>query len=65
MIVACFIAALLGGSRFQVSGPTAAFVVILEPIVVQYGIAGLLTAGLMSGFMVVSMGLAGMGARHC
>jgi SulP family sulfate permease len=61
VIVAGFIAATLGGSRFQVSGPTAAFVVILEPIVVEYGIAGLLTAGLMSGFIVVGMGLAGMG----
>ena len=61
VIVAGFIAACLGGSRFQVSGPTAAFVVILEPIVVQYGIAGLLTAGLMSGFIVVAMGFAGMG----
>ena len=61
VIVGGFIAAVLGGSRYQVSGPTAAFVVILEPIVVQYGIAGLLTAGLMSGFIVVAMGLTGMG----
>ena len=61
VIVAGFISALLGGSRFQVSGPTAAFVVILEPIVVQYGVAGLLTAGVMSGFIVLAMGLTGMG----
>ena len=61
VIVGGFISALLGGSRFQVSGPTAAFVVILEPIVVQYGVAGLLTAGFISGLIVVAMGLTGMG----
>ena len=61
VIVAGFFAALLGGSRFQVSGPTAAFVVILEPIVVEHGLGGLLTAGMMSGFIVLFMGLTGMG----
>jgi SulP family sulfate permease len=61
VIVAGFFSAVLGGSKFQVSGPTAAFVVILEPIVVQHGLAGLLTAGLMSGFLIVAMGIFGMG----
>ena len=32
-IVAGVVVALLGGCKFQVSGPTAAFVVILAPIV--------------------------------
>src|SRR5689334_1909813 len=41
-IVAGVICALLGGTRAQVTGPTAAFVVILLPIVSKYGIAGLL-----------------------
>src|SRR6478672_8324784 len=39
--------ALLGGCKFQVTGPTAAFIVILAPIVSRHGLAGLLTAGFM------------------
>ena len=61
VIVAGFLTALLGGSRFQVSGPTAAFVVILEPIVADHGLGGLLTAGMLSGIIVLIMGICGMG----
>jgi SulP family sulfate permease len=61
-IVAGIVIALTGGSRFNVSGPTAAFVVILLPIVQQYGIGGLLVATLMAGLILVGMGLARMGA---
>ncbi len=39
--IAGFVIALTGGSRFSVSGPTAAFVVILYPITQQYGLGGL------------------------
>lgn len=60
-IVAGAIVALTGGSKFQVTGPTAAFVVILAPIVSRYGLAGLLTAGLMAGFLLVAMGVARLG----
>lgn len=55
------IVALLGGSRFQVTGPTAAFVVILAPIVQKYGLRGLLIAGFMAGLMLIAMGLARLG----
>jgi sulfate permease, SulP family len=55
-IVAGLIIALAGGSRFNVSGPTAAFVVILQPIAAQYGLGGLLLATLMAGVMLVAMG---------
>src|SRR5207253_11120956 len=48
-IVAGTVAALTGGSKFQVTGPTAAFVVVLGPIVSRFGLSGLLTAGLMAG----------------
>ncbi|MFI5184617.1 MAG: SulP family inorganic anion transporter, partial [Vicinamibacteria bacterium] len=41
-IVAGAVVALLGGSRVQVSGPTAAFVVILAPIASRFGLGGLL-----------------------
>jgi len=60
-IIAGALCALLGGSQLQVSGPTAAFVVILLPIVHKYGLSGLLVAGLMAGVMLVGMGLARLG----
>ncbi|MEZ4319716.1 MAG: SulP family inorganic anion transporter [Myxococcota bacterium] len=61
-IVAGAVAALLGGSRTQVTGPTAAFVVILAPIVSEHGLPGLLTAGFMAGGILVLAGLFGMGS---
>ncbi|HAW39616.1 MAG TPA: C4-dicarboxylic acid transporter DauA, partial [Pseudomonas sp.] len=42
VLVAAPLIALTGGSRFNVSGPTAAFVVILLPITQQFGLGGLL-----------------------
>jgi SulP family sulfate permease len=61
-IVAGAIVALLGGCKFQVTGPTAAFVVILAPIASAHGLAGLLTAGLMAGVLLVVMGIARLGS---
>jgi SulP family sulfate permease len=60
-IVAGGLVPLLGGCKFQVTGPTAAFVVVLAPIVTKYGLPGLLTAGLMAGVMLVGMGVARLG----
>jgi SulP family sulfate permease len=60
-IVSGIVVALAGGSKFQITGPTAAFVVILAPIVSREGLAGLLTAGLMAGFLLLGMGLARLG----
>ncbi|WP_417330999.1 C4-dicarboxylic acid transporter DauA [Halomonas cupida] len=60
-IVAGAIIALTGGARFNVSGPTAAFVVILFPIVQQYGLGGLLIASMMAGVILVAMGITRMG----
>lgn len=60
-IVAGFVVALTGGSRFQVTGPTAAFVVILAPIVSRHGLPGLLLAGFLAGAILLVMGLAGAG----
>ncbi|MEA9391053.1 C4-dicarboxylic acid transporter DauA [Acerihabitans sp. TG2] len=59
--VAGIVIAITGGSRFSVSGPTAAFVVILYPVSQQFGIAGLLIATLLSGFILVIMGMARLG----
>lgn len=60
-IIAGFACALLGGTQFQVTGPTAAFVVILAPVVQKFGIGGLLVSGLLAGVILVGMGLARMG----
>src|SRR3989475_3327995 len=60
-IVAGRVAPFTGGSKFQVTGPTAAFVVVLAPIVSRFGLSGLLTAGLMAGLLLVAMGAARLG----
>ena len=60
-IVAGVVVALTGGSKFQVTGPTAAFVVILAPITSRHGLSGLLTAGLLAGVLLVAMGVARLG----
>lgn len=60
-IVAGIIIAILGGSRFNISGPTAAFVVILYPITQQFGISGLFMATLLSGIILVLMALFRLG----
>lgn len=60
-IVAGALIALTGGARFNVSGPTAAFVVILFPIVQQYGLGGLLIASMMAGVILVALGITRMG----
>lgn len=60
-IVAGFLVAALGGSRTQVTGPTAAFIVILAPIYAKFGMAGLLLSGLMGGLILIAMGLARLG----
>lgn len=59
--VAGVVVALLGGCKFQVTGPTAAFIVILAPIVTKYGLGGLMTAGFMAGLILVAMGIARLG----
>lgn len=61
-MVAGAIIALTGGSRFNISGPTAAFVVILFPIVANHGLGGLLIATLMAGAILVALGLSRLGS---
>lgn len=60
-VVAGAVVALLGGCRFQVTGPTAAFVVILGPVASEHGLPGLFTAGFMAGALLVVLGLARLG----
>lgn len=60
-IVAGFLISLLGGSLYQIGGPTGAFVPILVAIVAQYGYENLLVAGFMAGFLLVGMGILKLG----
>tara|TARA_R110000823_G_scaffold171736_9_gene304199 strand:+ start:36627 stop:38369 length:1743 start_codon:yes stop_codon:yes gene_type:complete len=60
-IIAGAIIAFTGGSRFSISGPTAAFVVILHPLTAEYGLAGLLLASLMAGAILIVMAYARLG----
>lgn len=60
-IVAGVLIALTGGSRFSVSGPTAAFVVILYPVAEKFGLGGLLTATFLSGIILLIMAFARLG----
>lgn len=61
VIVAGAVIALAGGSRVNVSGPTAAFVVVLLPITQQFGLGGLLLATAMAGAILLVMGLGRLG----
>ncbi len=56
-IVAGFVISFLGGSRVQISGPTAAFATIVAGIVARQGMEGLALATIMAGIMLIIMGL--------
>jgi SulP family sulfate permease len=60
-IVAGIVIALTGGSMHTVSGPTAAFVVLLVPVTARYGIQGLLVATAIAGMITLLMGIFGFG----
>lgn len=61
-IVAGFVIALLGGSRVNISGPTAAFATIVAGVVAQHGMSSLVLATLMAGILLILMGICRMGA---
>lgn len=56
-IVAGFVISFLGGSRVQISGPTAAFASIVAGIVAKNGFEGLAVATIMAGIILIIMGL--------
>ena len=60
-IIAGFIAALFGGSNYQVSGPTGAMTVVLVPIVAKYGVQSLVWLGIAAGLLIISFALIGLG----
>ncbi|MDH4226035.1 MAG: SulP family inorganic anion transporter [Deltaproteobacteria bacterium] len=61
-IIAGLAVSTLGGSRYQIAGPTGAFIVILAGITAKYGVDGLQVATLMAGVILVLLGFARMGA---
>jgi len=61
-IIAGILASLFGGSSFQISGPTGAFIPLLFGIVATYGYEGLLVSGFMAGIMLILMGIFKLGA---
>ena len=60
-IVAGLFVTAFGGTRFQIAGPTGAFVAILAGITARYGVDGLQVASFMAGLILLAMGMARMG----
>ncbi|MEQ1574021.1 MAG: SulP family inorganic anion transporter [Vicinamibacterales bacterium] len=60
-IVTGFLISALGGSYFQIGGPTGAFVVVVSGIVASYGVDGLFMCTMMAGVVLVILGLTGTG----
>jgi SulP family sulfate permease len=60
-IIGGIVIALSGGSRVNISGPTAAFVVVLLPIVQTYGMGGLLVSGFLAGLILIAFGVLRLG----
>jgi sulfate permease, SulP family len=60
-VITGFLISLLGGSRFQIGGPTGAFVVVVAGILAKHGIDGLFICTMMAGVLMVAMGATGLG----
>ena len=60
-VVAGAIVSLLGGSRYQIAGPTGAFVVVVAGVVQQFGYEGLVVATLMAGLLLIATGAMRLG----
>src|SRR6185436_10148028 len=56
-----FLISALGGSRFQIGGPTGAFVVIVAGIIGAHGVSGLLMVTMMAGVILMIMAVTGLG----
>lgn len=55
-IISSLIGGLLGGSRVQISGPTGAFIIITQSVILEYGTDGLVIAMILAGAMLILMG---------
>src|SRR5258708_6579021 len=56
-----FVVSALGGSRFQIGGPAGAFIVLVAATVEQHGVEGLILATMLSGLMLLALGLLRLG----
>ena len=61
-IVAGFVISMLGGSRVQIAGPTAAFATIVAGVVAENGFSGLVLATLIAGILLILMGVFKLGS---
>lgn len=61
-VVAGFMISLFGGSKFQIGGPTGAFVVLIASVVATFGMSGLVLCTLMAGLFLVLFGIFRMGS---
>ncbi len=61
-VTAGFIIAFLGGSRVNISGPTAAFAAIVAGIVAQHGLSGLIIATIFAGVILILLGVFRVGS---
>ena len=61
-IIAGFITALLGGSKVNITGPTAAFATIVAGIIISEGVEGLFLATIMAGLILIIMGVLRLGS---
>ncbi|MCG3164072.1 MAG: C4-dicarboxylic acid transporter DauA [Acidobacteria bacterium] len=59
--VAGLIGALFGGSKYQVYGPTAAFIPVMAGIMATYNLGFLILASLIAGVILMAMGVARLG----
>jgi SulP family sulfate permease len=60
-VVTGFLISALGGSQFQIGGPTGAFVVVVAGIVARHGVDGLFMCTMMAGVLLAAAGLLGFG----
>ena len=60
-IIAGFLISLLGGSRVQIGGPTAAFVPVVFSVIERFGYGGLILCTLLAGLMLIAAGLLRVG----
>jgi sulfate permease, SulP family len=60
-IVGGFLVSALGGSRFQIGGPAGAFIVLVAATVMVHGVDGLVLATILSGLILMVVGLLGLG----
>ncbi len=61
-VVAGFMISLLGGSKFQIGGPTGAFVVLIAGVAGSFGMGGLILCTLLAGIFLILFGIFRMGA---